>query len=54
MLLTRQIQVGTSQLISSVLFVCHCVRESESVIRIISVRRADRFEQKQYTERLRK
>ena len=37
-----------------VLFVCHCVRESGSVIRIISARRADRFEQKQYTERLRK
>ena len=37
-----------------VLFVCHCVRESGSVIRIISARRANRFEQKQYTERLRK
>jgi len=37
-----------------VLFVCHCVRESGSVIRIISARRANRSEQKQYTERLRK
>jgi uncharacterized DUF497 family protein len=37
-----------------VLFVCHCVRESGSVIRIISARHANRFEQKQYTKRLRK
>ena len=37
-----------------VLSVCHCVRESGSVIRIISARRANRFEQKQYHERLRR
>jgi uncharacterized DUF497 family protein len=37
-----------------VLFVCHCVRESGSVVRIISARRANRSEQKQYTERLRR
>jgi uncharacterized DUF497 family protein len=37
-----------------VLFVCHCVRESGSVIRIISARRANHFERKQYTERLRR
>jgi uncharacterized DUF497 family protein len=37
-----------------VLFVCHCVRESGSVIRIISARRANRSEQEQYRERLRR
>ena len=37
-----------------VLFVCHCMRESESLIRIISARRADREEQEQYRERLRR
>src|SRR5512136_2004799 len=37
-----------------VLFVCHCVRESGSLIRIISARRAKRHEQEQYRERLRR
>jgi len=37
-----------------VLFVCHCVRESGSLIRIISARRANRQEQEQYRERLRR
>ena len=37
-----------------VLFVCHCVRESGSVIRIISARKANRSEQEQYSKRLRK
>ena len=37
-----------------ILFVCHCVRESGSLIRIISARRADRYEQEQYRERLRR
>jgi uncharacterized protein len=37
-----------------VLFVCHCVREGGSLIRIISARRASRHEQEQYHERLRK
>ena len=37
-----------------VLFVCHCVRESGSLIRIISARRANRSEQEQYRERLRR
>lgn len=37
-----------------VLFVCHCVRESGSLIRIISARRANRHEQEQYQERLRR
>ena len=30
------------------LIVCHCYRESESLIRIISARKADRREQKDY------
>lgn len=37
-----------------VLSVCHCVRESGSVIRLISARRATKAEQKQYWERLTK
>jgi len=37
-----------------VLSVCHCVRESGSVIRIISARKANRSEQDQYSERLRR
>jgi uncharacterized DUF497 family protein len=37
-----------------VLFVCHCVRESGSLIRIVSARRANREEQEQYRERLRR
>ena len=37
-----------------VLFVCHCVRDSGSLIRIISARRANRSEQEQYRERLRR
>jgi uncharacterized protein len=31
-----------------ILVVCHCYREQESVIRIISARKADREEQRQY------
>ncbi|MGH8239238.1 MAG: BrnT family toxin [Steroidobacteraceae bacterium] len=31
-----------------VLVVCHCYRQSEEIIRIISARRADRAEQVQY------
>lgn len=31
-----------------ILVVCHCYRENESVIRIISARNADREEQRQY------
>jgi uncharacterized protein len=31
-----------------ILVVCHCYREEESVIRIISARKADREEQRQY------
>lgn len=32
------------------LIVCHCYRESESVIRIISARKATKNESKQYSE----
>lgn len=31
-----------------VLLVCHCYREEESIVRIISARKADREEQRQY------
>lgn len=34
-----------------VLLVCHCYRKNDEVIRIISVRKATRKEQKQYWER---
>ena len=34
------------------LVVCHCYRKQESVIRIISARKATKKEQKQYEERL--
>lgn len=32
------------------LLVCHCYREEENVIRIISARKADRSERNQYSE----
>lgn len=35
-----------------VLVVCHCYRESEEVIRIISARKANKLERAQYEERL--
>jgi uncharacterized protein len=35
-----------------VLLVCHCYRESDRVVRIISARRADPSEQRQYAEYL--
>jgi len=34
-----------------VLVVCHCYRESEQVIRLISARKGDREERRQYTQR---
>ncbi|MDE2291745.1 MAG: BrnT family toxin [Elusimicrobia bacterium] len=43
----RFILLGMSAL-SRVLVVCHCGRESESVIRIISARKADKREQKEF------
>ena len=35
-----------------ILVVCHCYRKKDAVIRIISVRKATRSEQKQYWKRL--
>lgn len=35
---------------ANLLVVCHCYRESETVIRIISARKATRTETKQYNE----
>ena len=35
-----------------VLVVCHCYRESDQVVRIISARRADASERRQYAEHL--
>ena len=34
------------------LTVCHCIRDEGNEIRIISARRVDRFERRQYGERL--
>ena len=36
-----------------VLVVCHCFRESETVVRIISARKADRAEERDYWRRRR-
>lgn len=35
-----------------ILIVCHCYRESDELIRIISARKADRSEQREYLQRL--
>jgi len=43
----RFILLGISALLR-VLVVCHCCREGESLIRIISARKADRREQEDY------
>ena len=37
---------------SNLLVVCHCYRESETVIRIISARKATKTEKRQYIDRL--
>ena len=47
----RFILLGLSKALK-LLVVCHCYRESEGVIRIISARKADRAERRQYNERL--
>ena len=49
----RFILLGMSAVLR-VLSVCHCVRGSGSLIRIISARRPTRREQRQYWERLTK
>ena len=36
-----------------ILVVCHCCRQDDGIVRIISARRADRAEQRQYREWLR-
>lgn len=43
----RFILLGVSRRLR-VLVVCHCYREAESVVRIISARKADRGEQEDY------
>ncbi len=43
----RFILMGMSERLN-ILVVCHCYRESEEVIRIISARKADREERKQF------
>ncbi len=48
----RFIILGMSER-ANVLTVCHCYRRSETVIRIISARRATGNEEKTYTERRR-
>ena len=37
---------------SRILIVCHCYRESDEIIRIISARKADRLERREYQQRL--
>lgn len=46
----RFILMGVSSA-ARVLVVCHCYKENENVIRIISARRATKKEQKQYESR---
>ncbi len=43
--------LGLSQSLR-LLVVCHCYRESEDLIRLISARKADRSERRQYNQRL--
>ena len=47
----RYILLGFSTVLR-LLVVCHCYREGDSLIRIISARKATKHEQKQYTELL--
>ena len=37
---------------ANLLVVCHCYRENDSIIRIISARKADKKEKQKYMERL--
>lgn len=46
----RFILLGFS-LTAKLLVVCHCYRETDTVIRIISARKANRSEERQYIER---
>lgn len=45
----RFVLLGISVMLRT-LVVCHCYRENDEVIRIISARKADRFEQVQYRQ----
>jgi len=47
----RFVLLGLSA-VSRILIVCHCYRESDEIIRIISARRADRLERRDYQQRL--
>lgn len=47
----RFLLLGTS-INANLLVVCHCYRESDTVIRIISARKANKNETKQYFEKL--
>jgi len=38
--------------VSRILIVCHCYRESDEIVRIISARKADRLERRDYQQRL--
>ncbi len=46
----RFVLLGMS-VVSRILVVCHCYRESDEVIRIISARKADRQERAEYRKR---
>lgn len=45
----RMILLGISAK-ANLLIVCHCVRKSETIIRIISARKATKSEEKQYVD----
>jgi hypothetical protein len=49
----RFVLIGLSSALR-LLLVCHCLRESDELIRIISARRAIKAEGRQYWERLRR
>jgi uncharacterized protein len=49
----RFILLGLSALLRT-LVVCHCYREKDEIIRIISARKADRSERNHYNQRWRK
>jgi uncharacterized DUF497 family protein len=46
----RFVMLGLSSRLR-ILVVCHCYREDDAIIRIISARKADREERRQYEER---
>ena len=45
----RYIMLGTSYLLNEIV-VCHCFRENETIVRIISARKADKDEASAYWE----